>query len=59
MRWRGCRHRHGLTGAWSRFWWRRKLVLPEADKIVIRRNRGMVAGDLEGAHVAIKWIPTS
>jgi hypothetical protein len=31
----------------------------EQDKIALRRNRGIVAGDLEGAHVAIQWIPTS
>jgi hypothetical protein len=36
-----------------------KPTAPEADKVVIRRNRGVVAGDLEGAHVAIQWIPTS
>jgi hypothetical protein len=30
----------------------------EPDKIALRRNRGIVAGDLEGAHVAINWIPT-
>jgi hypothetical protein len=30
----------------------------EPDKIALRRNRGIVAGDLEGAHVAISWIPT-
>jgi hypothetical protein len=30
----------------------------ETDKIALRRNRGIVAGDLEGAHVAINWIPT-
>src|ERR1700691_20126 len=28
----------------------------EADKIAIRRSRGIVAGDLEGARVAINWI---
>jgi hypothetical protein len=28
----------------------------EADKIAIRRSRGIVAGDLESAHVAINWI---
>ena len=28
----------------------------EADKIAIRRSRGIVAGDLEGAQVAIDWI---
>lgn len=33
-----------------------KPTASEADKIAIRRNRGIVAGDLEGAHVAIDWI---
>jgi hypothetical protein len=28
----------------------------EQDKIALRRNRGIVAGDLERAHVAINWI---
>jgi hypothetical protein len=28
----------------------------EADKIAIRRSRGIVAGDLENAQVAINWI---
>ena len=31
----------------------------EQDKIALRRNRGIVEGDLEGAHVAIRWIPSS
>jgi hypothetical protein len=31
----------------------------EPDKVALRRNRGIVAGDLEGAHVAINWIPAS
>jgi hypothetical protein len=31
----------------------------ETEKIALRRNRGIVAGDLEGANVAIRWIPTS
>jgi hypothetical protein len=31
----------------------------EQDKIEIRRRRGIVEGDLRGAHVAIRWIPTS
>jgi hypothetical protein len=31
----------------------------ESDKVAIRRSRGIVEGDLEGAHVAIHWIPTS
>jgi len=30
----------------------------EADKIAIRRSRGIVAGDLESAQVAINWIST-
>jgi hypothetical protein len=29
----------------------------EQDKIAIRRNRGIVAGELQGAHVAIEWQP--
>jgi hypothetical protein len=36
-----------------------KAAASEADKIAIRRNRGIVAGDLANAHVAIRWIPTS
>jgi hypothetical protein len=31
----------------------------EQDKIAVRRNRGIVEGDLEQAHVAIQWIPSS
>jgi hypothetical protein len=34
-----------------------KPTSSEQDKIALRRNRGIVAGDLEGAHVAINWIP--
>jgi len=30
----------------------------EQEKIVIRRNRGVVAGELQGAHVAIEWEPS-
>jgi hypothetical protein len=36
-----------------------KPAASEPDKIALRRSRGIVAGDLEGAHVAIRWIPTS
>ncbi|MFZ0817993.1 MAG: hypothetical protein WAM78_20880 [Candidatus Sulfotelmatobacter sp.] len=36
-----------------------KASASEADKIAIRRSRGIVAGDLESAHVAIQWIPAS
>jgi hypothetical protein len=35
-----------------------KPTASEADKIALRRNRGIVAGDLEGAQVAINWIST-
>jgi hypothetical protein len=34
-----------------------KPTSSEQDKIALRRNRGIVEGDLEGAHVAIHWIP--
>jgi hypothetical protein len=36
-----------------------KATTSEQDKIALRRNRGIVEGDLEGAHVAINWMPTS
>jgi hypothetical protein len=32
---------------------------PEPDKIALRRNRGIVEGELQDAQVAIRWIPTS
>jgi hypothetical protein len=35
-----------------------KPTASEAEQIALRRNRGIVAGDLEGADVAIHWIPT-
>src|ERR1700733_718885 len=41
MRWRGCRHRPGLTGAWLRFWWRRS-PLPRTRT----RSRYDAAGEL-------------
>jgi hypothetical protein len=36
-----------------------KTGASEPEKIAIRRSRGIVAGDLESAHVAIQWIPAS
>ena len=33
-----------------------KPTSSEQDKVALRRNRGIVAGDLEGAQVAIRWI---
>lgn len=29
------------------------------DDVAIRRNRGIVGGMLEGAHVAVKWVPSN
>jgi hypothetical protein len=29
----------------------------EQDGIAIRRNRGIIGGMLQGAHVAVKWVP--
>ena len=31
----------------------------EQDGVAIRRNKGIVGGILEGAHIAIKWVPAS
>lgn len=31
----------------------------DQDKVALRRNRGIVAGELESALVAIQWIPSS
>ncbi len=36
-----------------------KPTSSEEEKIALRRNRGIVAGELQGAHVAIQWIPSS
>lgn len=29
----------------------------EQDGVAIRRNKGIVGGMLEGAHIAVKWVP--
>ena len=31
----------------------------EQEAIAIRRNKGIVGGMVEGAHVAIKWVPSA
>jgi len=31
----------------------------EQEGIAIRRNKGIVGGLLEGAHVAVKWVPSA
>jgi hypothetical protein len=36
-----------------------KGAASEQDKAALRRNRGIVEGDLEIAHVAIRWISNS
>jgi hypothetical protein len=36
-----------------------KTAASEQDKIALRRNRGIVAGELENAKVTIGWVPTS
>jgi hypothetical protein len=36
-----------------------KAASSEEDRVALRRNRGIVAGELESAHVAIQWIPSS
>jgi hypothetical protein len=36
-----------------------KPATSEPDKIALRRNRGIVEGELQDAQVAIRWIPTS
>jgi hypothetical protein len=30
----------------------------EQDAVAIRRNKGIVGGMLEGAHIAVKWVPS-
>jgi hypothetical protein len=29
----------------------------EQDAVAIRRNKGIIGGLLEGAHIAVKWVP--
>ena len=36
-----------------------KPTSSEQDKVAIRRNRGILAGELQGAQVAIEWQPGS
>ncbi len=36
-----------------------KPTSSEQEKTELRRNRGIVAGELQSAHVAIRWIPSS
>ena len=31
----------------------------DQDAIALRRNKGIVGGILEGAHIAVKWVPST
>ena len=31
----------------------------EPDAVAIRRNKGIIGGVLEGAHIAVKWVPSA
>ena len=31
----------------------------ERDGVSIRRNKGIVGGMLEGAHIVVRWVPSS
>ena len=35
------------------------LRASEQDSIVIRRNRGIVGGILQGAHITVEWVPSA
>ena len=34
-------------------------VNSEADRIALRRNKGIVGGMLEGAHIVVTWVPST
>lgn len=36
-----------------------KRASSEQDKVALRRNRGIVEGELQEANIAIRWIPSS
>ena len=33
--------------------------MSEQDRVAIRRNKGIIGGTLQGAHVAVKWVPSA
>jgi hypothetical protein len=35
------------------------LSSSEHDKVAIRRNKGIVGGILQGAHIAVDWVPSA
>jgi hypothetical protein len=34
-------------------------AMSEQEKVEMRRNKGILGGMLEGAHVAVKWVPAA
>ena len=34
-------------------------AISDQDGVAIRRNKGIVGGILQGAHIAIKWVPST
>ena len=32
-------------------------TVSDQDKVAIRRNKGIVGGLLDGAHIAVRWVP--
>lgn len=35
------------------------VTISDQDKIAIRRNKGIVGGLLDGAHIAVRWVPSA
>ena len=35
------------------------VVNSETDRIALRRNKGIVGGMLEGAHIVVTWVPSA
>ncbi|SRR5579862_3793895 len=35
------------------------VVGSDQDRVAIRRNKGLVGGLLEGAHIAVTWVPSA
>jgi len=35
------------------------LRISEQDGVAIRKNKGIVGGLLQGAHIAVRWVPTT
>ena len=35
------------------------VTVSEQEKVAIRRNKGIVGGLLDGAHIAVRWVPSA